>query len=39
VGYQMRGSRLALVENEELLSVAQLGCDIMKEGRKMSQGQ
>ena len=38
VGHQMDGSRLALVENGELLSVSQLGCDMMK-GRKMSQGQ
>lgn len=39
VGHQMDGSRLALVENGELLSVSQLGCDMMKAGRKMSQGQ
>lgn len=39
VGHQMGGSRLAPVENGELLSVAQLGCDKMKAGRKMSQGQ
>lgn len=39
VGHQMDGSRLALVENGELLSVAPLGCDMMKAGRKMSQGQ
>lgn len=38
VGHQMDGSRLALVENGELLSVAPLGCDMMKAGRKMSQG-
>ena len=39
VGHQMDGSRLALVENGELLSVAQLHSDMMKAGRKMSQGQ
>ena len=39
VGHQMDGPRLALVENGELLSVAQLHSDMMKAGRKMSQGQ
>ena len=35
----MDGSRLALVENGELLSVAQFHSDMMKAGRKMSLGQ
>ena len=38
VGHQMGGSRLALVENGELLSVAQLGCDKMKAGRRCHKG-
>lgn len=36
--HQMGGSRFAMVENGELLSVAQQGDNVMKAGRKMSQG-
>ena len=38
MGHQMVGSRIAMVKNGELPSVAQQGSGIMKTGRKMSQG-
>lgn len=39
MGHQMGGSKLAMVENGDLSSVDQWGCDVMEAGRKMSQGQ